>query len=274
MTESNRRPRRRPAAAPVALLMAGVLLAAQPASALPRCAADTDQTVFEIEALKTELMVVATTCKQEDRYNAFVQKYQPTLAQNGRAFGQYFIRTHGGTRPGQRQNDIYITELANVRSNVARSLGSDYCPRNGGLFDEVMALQSADDLAGGAKTCTVPQAAVLSAGQQVETTMTVDNDGGWCGITVAQSGPKPFAYGTVQSRPRNGRVHIHTVGDNTRVDYIPNAAFGGTDNFAVQLKPGNATMRVAVTVTYTPPPAPPAPPAPPPRQGRTPARNR
>ncbi len=148
MTETNRRPRRRPAAAPVALLMAGVLLAAQPASALPRCAAETDQTVFEIEALKTELMVVATTCKQEDRYNAFVQKYQPALAQNGRAFGQYFIRTHGGTRPGQRQNDIYITELANVRSNVARSLGSDFCSRNGGLFDEVMALQSSDDLPG------------------------------------------------------------------------------------------------------------------------------
>ncbi|SDB13610.1 hypothetical protein SAMN02927895_00435 [Belnapia rosea] len=146
MTKSNRRPERRHGAAPVALLMAGVLLAAQPASALPRCASETDQTVFEVEALKTELMVVATTCKQEDRYNAFVQKYQPALAQNGRAFGQYFIRTHGGTRPGQRQNDIYITELANVRSNVARSLGSDFCMRNGGLFDEVMALQSVNDL--------------------------------------------------------------------------------------------------------------------------------
>ncbi len=148
MTETNRWLRRRPGAAPVALLMAGVLLAAQPASALPRCASDTDQTVFEIEALKTELMVVATTCHEEDRYNAFVQKYQPVLAQNGRAFGQYFIRTHGGVRPGQRQNDIYITELANVRSNVARSLGSDFCSRNGGLFNEVMALQSPDDLPG------------------------------------------------------------------------------------------------------------------------------
>lgn len=145
MTDSNRRTPRRAA---IALLMAGAVLAAQPASALPRCGTDTDQTVFEIEALKTELMVVATTCKQEDRYNAFVQKYQPVLAQNGRAFGQYFIRTHGGTRPGQRQNDIYITELANVRSNVARSLGSDFCPRNGGLFDEVMALQSPNDLPG------------------------------------------------------------------------------------------------------------------------------
>jgi hypothetical protein len=146
MTTHDKRPRRRAGAAPIALLVAGAMLAAQPASALPRCPSDTDQTVFELEALKTELMVVATTCKQEDRYNAFVTKYQPVLAQNGRAFGQYFIRTHGGTRPGQRQNDIYITELANVRSNVARQLGSDYCPRNGGLFEEVMALPSATDL--------------------------------------------------------------------------------------------------------------------------------
>ena len=145
MTISNPRAHRRPAATPVALLIAA-LVAAQPASALPRCAAESDQSVFELEALKTELMVVATTCKQEERYNSFVQKYQPTLAQNGRAFGQYFVRTHGGARPGQRQNDIYITELANARSNAARQLGSDYCPRNGGLFTEVMSLPSASDL--------------------------------------------------------------------------------------------------------------------------------
>ncbi|SDB13589.1 hypothetical protein [Belnapia rosea] len=133
----------------------------------------------------------------------------------------------------------------------------------------------ANDLAGGAKVCTVPQPAVVAAGQQIETTMTVDNDGGWCGITVAQSGPKPFAYGTVATRPQHGRLHIHTVGDSTRVDYIPNAAFGGTDSFAVQLKPGDATMRVAVTVNYTAPPAPPAPPAAAPaKPSRTPARRR
>ena len=146
MTDLNPRPPRRPAAAPLALLIAAALAASQPASALPRCAADADQSVFEMEALKTELMVVATTCKQEDRYNAFVQKFQPALAQNGRSFGQYFVRTHGGLRPGQRQNDIYITELANARSNAARQLGSDYCSRNGGLFDEVMALPSATEL--------------------------------------------------------------------------------------------------------------------------------
>lgn len=132
----------------------------------------------------------------------------------------------------------------------------------------------ANDLAGGAKTCTVPQPATVSAGQQIDTVMTVDNDGGWCGITVTQAGPKPFLYGTVVGRPQNGRVHIHSVGDSTRVDYIPNAAFGGTDNFTVKLVPGDATMRVAVTVSYTAPPAPPTPPAPPPRPSRPQPRRR
>jgi len=185
MTETNRWLRRRPGAAPVALLMAGVLLAAQPASALPRCASDTDQTVFEIEALKTELMVVATTCHEEDRYNAFVQKYQPVLAQNGRAFGQYFIRTHGGVRPGQRQNDIYITELANVRSNVARSLGSDFCTRNGGLFNEVMALQSPDDLPG------------YAAGKDLLSS----------GATACQGAPAPRAAAAAPARRTAGTHH-------------------------------------------------------------------
>jgi hypothetical protein len=129
----------------------------------------------------------------------------------------------------------------------------------------------ATDLQGAAKNCTVPQQVSLSSDRPAEVSMTVDNDGGWCGISVAQSGPKPFDAGLVTARPANGRVLVRKVGDRTRVDYFPNPAFGGTDTFAVRLLPGGATMRVAVTVNYTPPPAPPAPPAPPPR---TPARRR
>ncbi|MCO6418045.1 hypothetical protein JYK14_18030 [Siccirubricoccus sp. KC 17139] len=142
MSKRTSPPRRR---AHALLLGAALLSATSPALAVPRCATETDQSVFELEALKTELMVVATTCHMEDRYNAFVERYKPTLAQNGRAFGQYFTRVHG--RTGQRQNDIFITELANARSNAARQLGSDFCPRNGGLFTEVMSLRGEADLA-------------------------------------------------------------------------------------------------------------------------------
>lgn len=130
----------------VAALLAAAMLLAQPAQALSRCANETDQAIFEVEALKTELMVVATTCKgpAEDRYNDFVRRYQQALVVTNRGIGQYFTRSHG--KAGQRQQDIFITELANARSNSARQLGSDYCLRNAGLFDEVMALNGVTDL--------------------------------------------------------------------------------------------------------------------------------
>lgn len=136
----------------VAALLAAAMLLSQPAQALSRCTNETDQAIFEVEALKTELMVVATTCKgpNEDRYNDFVRRYQQGLVVSNRGIGQYFTRSHG--RAGQRQQDIFITELANARSNSARQLGSDYCARNSGLFDEVMALQGVTDLAAYAAT--------------------------------------------------------------------------------------------------------------------------
>ena len=130
----------------LASLLAAATLLSQPAFAVQRCSNETEQAVFEVEALKTELMVVATTCKgeNEERYNNFVRRYQPALVVSNRELGQYFTQRYG--RTGQRQQDIFITELANARSNDARVLGSDFCTRNAGLFDEVMALQGLTDL--------------------------------------------------------------------------------------------------------------------------------
>jgi hypothetical protein len=144
MSKPNSPPQRRLA---TAMLLGAAMLQATPALAAPHCANESDQTIFEVAALKTELMVVATTCKMEDRYNAFITRYQPALAQNDRAFGQYFTRTHGAGRAGQRHNDAFITELANARSNAARQLGGDFCPRNAGQFTEVMSLTGPEDLA-------------------------------------------------------------------------------------------------------------------------------
>ena len=42
---------------------------------------------------------------------------------------------------------------------------------------------------------------------------------------------------------------IHTVGNDTRIDYTPAARYAGADAFAVRLIPGDATIRVTVTVT-------------------------
>jgi hypothetical protein len=38
------------------------------------------------------------------------------------------------------------------------------------------------------------------------------------------------------------------VGDNTRIDYTPDAQYRGADSFAVRLIPGDATISGSVTV--------------------------
>ena len=83
----------------------------------------------------------------------------------------------------------------------------------------------------------------LAADRSIEATMTMDNDGGWCGIATNRAGP-----GLVTAKPSNGRLHVRKVGANTRVDYIPDRGFVGTDTFAVKLLPDQAELKVAATV--------------------------
>lgn len=104
------------------------------------------------------------------------------------------------------------------------------------------------DQQGGAAVCNVPKDVSLTASKQTDTTMTLRNDGGWCGVSVAQAGPRPYDAGLLVERPKHGRVHVRKVGDYTRVDYIPDAGFSGNDSFTVRVLPGNAALRVAATV--------------------------
>ncbi len=164
-----RRPRRR--AGQGASLLAAACMLLAPAAASARCADPAEQSVFEVEALKSELMVAGITCKQEDRYNAFMERYKPRMAENYRAFEQHFNRTRG--RAGKTATDAYVTNLAQTRGFEAQKLGSDFCLRNPGLFDEVMALPSAAELPAYAAgkdlipeslgSCAAPAAPVRSA---------------------------------------------------------------------------------------------------------------
>ncbi len=106
------------------------------------------------------------------------------------------------------------------------------------------------DLTGGAKSCKVlPEKPLLAPGKTTLVAMTVGNSGGWCAVTVAQAGPNPYDAGLLEARPAHGTAYIHTVGDNTRIDYTPSSGYAGPDAFTVSLIPGNPTLRVAVTVT-------------------------
>ncbi len=123
-------------------LLAAGLLTSQ--GAMAQCVRAGDHTAFDVTVLKTHLMVTALTCAANEKYNAFVTKYRPELAQHDKALGGYFSRTHG--RRAQQQQDDYVTQLANSQSQVGVVQGSLFCQRNLGMFDEVMALRNGEEL--------------------------------------------------------------------------------------------------------------------------------
>jgi len=120
------------------------LLASQQAYAQFDCLQPHERSAVEVAALRSELMVLATGCRQDERYNAFIRKFQPDLVSNEKAIGELFRRMFG--RRGQQEHDRFTTDLANGESSAGMRLGTDFCERNGALFSEVMALRSAAEL--------------------------------------------------------------------------------------------------------------------------------
>ena len=104
----------------------------------------------------------------------------------------------------------------------------------------------AADMSGAAKVCTAPPV-TPAPGQTLDAAIKLGNDGGWCAITVNNNG-RPFEAGLLTAEPRHGKVLIHTVGNDTRIDYTPAPRFSGPDSFAVRLIPPDATIRVTVAV--------------------------
>jgi hypothetical protein len=105
----------------------------------------------------------------------------------------------------------------------------------------------AADMTGAAKVCTVPPVAPV-AEKTTDVAMKLGNDGGWCAITVNNNG-RPFDAGLLAAQAAHGKVLIHTVGNDTRIDYTPTPRYAGADTFTVRLLPGDAMIRATVTVT-------------------------
>ena len=128
------------------------------------------------------------------------------------------------------------------------------CTQTASLLPQSRARVYAADLQGKAAVCTASP--VQPEGGKTVTATITTGGAGWCGLTVADDG-KPYGAGLVQRRAEKGRVFIHTVGDDTRVDYTPDAA-PVADSFTVELVPGNAILAVTVqpagaTSASTPP---------------------
>ncbi len=129
----------------VSAVVALTMLSAQPVLAQQKCSSLSDQSAFEVQALRSELMVLATGCHDDERYNAFIRRYQTDLQGNERAIDAYFQHRYG--RAGQTEHDRFVTDLANAISRQGSDLGGDFCPRNGMIFHEVLALPSQAELA-------------------------------------------------------------------------------------------------------------------------------
>jgi len=120
------------------------IFAAQPVLAARQCSSLADQSAFEVQALRSELVVLATGCHEDERYNAFVRKFQGDLQANERAINAYFQRRYGHL--AQTEHDRFVTDLANAMSRRGSDMGGDYCPHNGLIFNEVLSLASPKDL--------------------------------------------------------------------------------------------------------------------------------
>ncbi len=66
------------------------LLVTQNAQAQLQCLAPQDRSVIEVAALRSELMVLATGCQADEKYNAFVRRYQADLMGNETAVDEMF----------------------------------------------------------------------------------------------------------------------------------------------------------------------------------------
>lgn len=128
----------------LSLAAAGTLVC-QLAAAQTQCLAPSARAAFDVQALRSEIMVLATGCSDDSQYNAFIERYKPALMANEHAIDDWFRHKYG--RRAQYEHDRFVTELANAQSDAGTKLGSEFCPHNGVIFHEVMALQDAAELA-------------------------------------------------------------------------------------------------------------------------------
>ena len=76
------------------------------------CMAPADRAAFDVQALRSEMMVLATGCSDDAQYNAFITRYQPQLQGNERDIDAWFKRKFG--KRAQTEHDRFVTDLANA----------------------------------------------------------------------------------------------------------------------------------------------------------------
>jgi len=147
------------------LAACGLFLGTMPARAA--CSNAPAREAFDVQGLKSELMVTALSCNAQDRYNGFVSKFRPNLLDEDARLNGYFRTTYG--RRAQTEHDDYITQLANVQSEGGLRAGTIFCMQRVAMFDEVNALNDGADLAHYAEAKDIVQPALYETCAAPET---------------------------------------------------------------------------------------------------------
>lgn len=127
---------------PTRLSIIAVLLASQVAAAAEHCPTAKEEAALRTRAVQTDFMVAALNCKERDRYNDFVTKFQKPLVREGKALKAYFKRRHGGQ--AARELNAFVTQLANLASQRYNKRTQTFCTQTRKQLTEVMALKPAD----------------------------------------------------------------------------------------------------------------------------------
>ena len=126
----------------------------------PICARPAEKTAIDVSALVSELQLVTLTCHTRDKYNALIPRLRPALATKEKNLSAFFKRAYG--KRAQTEHHQYITELANLQSQLALKTGDQFCSMNSSMFDQIMPLSNVNELAAYARSKPVQQALAVS----------------------------------------------------------------------------------------------------------------
>jgi hypothetical protein len=131
-----------------------------PTDRAPICARPQEKQAVAVSALISELQVISILCHTEDKYNTLIPRLRPALTTNIRVLNAFFTRAYG--KRAEKMHDDYITELANLQSQLGLRSGDRFCALHAATVDEVMALSGGEELASYATTKPIQQALAMT----------------------------------------------------------------------------------------------------------------
>jgi hypothetical protein len=126
----------------------------------PICVRAREKAAIDASVLLSELQVITISCHSDDKYNTVVTHLRPALATKEEDLKAFFARAYG--KRGQAEHDKYITELANLQSQLASRSGARFCSMNSSMMDQVMPLSTVEEMASYAETKRVQQALAVN----------------------------------------------------------------------------------------------------------------